>query len=406
MKTKDYSANTPTTGQAEKDACEPAPAHIGMTLEEMLRAEPIRASEPIPDTMLSLLRPDDALYTRTGDDPRIEVSTERLGATDQWRVSVRSNGRTLQFGLAGDKQVRHSTAKCIDRGRGDHIVDGYRPPWLDLEYMPKLHPFRAPLRDRGYGMAKTYQFIEPISHSPGPRPSPIPSINEALRYSYPWRTIGIVATGNGTDFANPTGGGSGVLVGRNLMLTASHVVPWGRGPGQWWMRFIPGYRAGDRDPEPHASSFVEHFYGTFVDINDFEAGGKDYVICKLYRPLGDALGWMGGRSFGDEDDYFSRRYISVGYPDSFGMKPAVEFDIDIDDIDSDGGGLELETTFGTSPFGHGWSGGPLWLWENDKPYVVGILSGAEKDELDPRRWVFGGGGLMVDRIKYGQANFA
>jgi hypothetical protein len=27
-----------------------------------------------------------------------------------------------------------------------------------------------------------------------------------------------------------------------------------------------------------------------------------------------------------------------------------------------------------------------------KPYVVGILSGNEKDGLDPRRYVFGGGG--------------
>jgi len=114
---------------------------------------------------------------------------------------------------------------------------------------------------------------------------------------------------------------------------------------------------------------------------------------------------MGSRSFGDEDDYFARRYISVGYPNSFGGKPAVEFDIDIDDIDSDGDGLELETTFGTSPFGYGWSGGPLWLWENEKPYVVGVLAGSEKDEFDPRRWVFAGGKLLVERVKFGLTNF-
>ncbi len=406
MKTKDDSENTATKEKAEKDVCESATTHPGMTIEDMVRAEPIRASEPMPDTVLNLLRPDDALYIQSDKDPHIEVTTERLGEADLWRVGVRWKGRALSSGVAGDKQIRCAPAQFIGRGQGDEVVEGHCPPWLDLEYMPTLHPFRAKIQYRRYGATNSHQFIEPVSHSRNTRSGTIPLINEALRFSYPWRTIGNVFVGHGTDFANPTGGGSGVLVGRNLILTASHVAPWGRGPGQWWMRFVPGFRAGGPDPEPHSSSFVECFYGTFVDVNQPEAGGEDYVICKLYRPLGDALGWMGSRSFEDEDKYFSRRYISVGYPDSFSGKPAVEFDIDIDDIDSDGGGLELETTFGTSPFGPGWSGGPLWLWENGKPYLFGVMAGIEKDELDPRRWVFAGGRLMVDRIKFGLANFA
>ncbi|GEM_PF-1977184 len=405
MKTKDNSANTPRKEPVESDTCEPAARRVGMTLEEMWLAEPIRASEPIPDNALSLLQPDDALYAQAEGEPRIEVTTERLGATNLWKVSVRSNGEALRAGLVGDAQIR-GAAPCVDLESGDDIVEGYRPPWLDLEYMPKLQPFRANILRHRYRTAKTHQFIEPISYTRTAPLDNVPLINEALRFSYPWRTIGNVFVGNGTDFANPTNGGSGVLVGRNLMLTASHVAPWGRGPGQWWMRFVPGFRAGGPYPEPHSSSFVEHFYGTFVDVNKPEAGGQDYVICKLYRPLGDALGWMGSRWFGSESDYFARRYISVGYPDSFGGKPAVEFDIDIDDIDSDGDGLELETTFGTSPFGDGWSGGPLWLWENEKPYVIGVLAGDEKDELDPRRWVFAGGKLLVERVKFGLANFA
>jgi len=225
--------------------------------------------------------------------------------------------------------------------------------------------------------------------------------DEALRFSYPWCTIGQVLVGYnlGTELWS----GSGVLVGRNLLLTASHVAPWNRGPGQWWMRFVPGRRITD---EPHGSSYVESFYGTFSDINDFEASGKDYVICKLYTPLGNALGWMGSRSFGSESDYYNRRFISVGYPGYFGDRPAVDFDIDIDDIDSDSPGLELETTYPGSPEGPGWSGGPLWMWENEAPYVVGILSGDEKDELDPRRNVWGAGGLLVDRVKFGINNWS
>jgi len=273
----------------ENDTCKPAAARVGMTLEDMVRAEPIRASESMLDTVLSLLQPDGALYAQAEGDPHIEVTTERLGATNLWSVSVRSNGEALHAGLAGDAQIR-GAAQCIHLEPGDDVVESYRPPWLDLDYMPKLRPFRANILYHRYGTAKTHQFIEPISYSRTTPFDTVPLIDEALRFSYPWRTIGNVFVGNGTNFANPTNGGSGVLVGRNLMLTASHVAPWGRGPGQWWMRFVPGFRAGGPDPEPHSSSFVECFYGTFVDVKKPEAGGQDYVICKLYRPLGDALG--------------------------------------------------------------------------------------------------------------------
>ncbi|MDZ7364154.1 MAG: hypothetical protein ONB46_26100 [candidate division KSB1 bacterium] len=34
------------------------------------------------------------------------------------------------------------------------------------------------------------------------------------------------------------------------------------------------------------------------------------------------------------------------------------------------------------------------------------LAGSEKAEFDPRRWVFAGGKLFVERVKFGLANFA
>jgi hypothetical protein len=37
--------------------------------------------------------------------------------------------------------------------------------------------------------------------------------------------------------------------------------------------------------------------------------------------------------------------------------------------------------------------------------VIGIRSGSEKDELDPRRGVFSGGRHMVDLVKHGLAYF-
>jgi len=41
----------------------------------------------------------------------------------------------------------------------------------------------------------------------------------------PWCTIGKVFTGRDSNFNVPIWTGSGVMVGKNLLLTASHVVP-------------------------------------------------------------------------------------------------------------------------------------------------------------------------------------
>lgn len=365
-----------------------------VTAEQLAALDPVRATHPMPEDIKALLRNDASAYLRATHDGKITLTERRID--DTWaRVTLHGGGTTLLGGLPGLKQAADAIAADAVQPHRTLLTEPHRPAWLDLEYVPRLVPFRL-TRVRGANCARL--FTEPVSayHTDE-------RANEALRFIYPWRTIGQVLVGFGTDFTNVQWSGTGVLVGRNLVLTASHVAPWNRGPGQWWMRFVPGRRIND---EPHGSSYVESFYGSYEDPNDFEASGWDYVICKLYTPLGDALGWMGTRSFASEDDYYRRRYISVGYPGYFGDKPAVEYDIDIDDIDNDGAGLELETSYDNSPLGDGWSGGPLWMWENEKPYVVGILSGNEKDELDPRRYVFGGGGLLVDRVKYGLANFA
>jgi len=144
---------------------------------------------------------------------------------------------------------------------------------------------------------------------------------------YPMCTVGIVFNSNGRR-------GSGVLVGPNLLLTAGHVAPWGA--ASWSMEFIPAYRNGVR---PFGSSFVQSYHG-YNPGGD--ATGYDYVICKLYNPLGHALGRMGSASFGNEDDYYNKRFVSSGYPGSYGERPAVELDMAVADIDNDSPGKELE----------------------------------------------------------------
>lgn len=109
------------------------------------------------------------------------------------------------------------------------------------------------------------------------------------------------------------------------------------------MEFIPAYRAGAR---PFGGSFVQSYrgYNTRPEVN-----GHDYVICKLYTPLGRSLGWMGAQSWGNEDEYYRRRYASSGYPGSFGTRPAVELDMGLRDIDNDSPGKELDSRSPVTP---------------------------------------------------------
>ncbi|GGF90532.1 hypothetical protein GCM10007304_00530 [Rhodococcoides trifolii] len=245
-------------------------------------------------------------------------------------------------------------------------TSGFCPPWARAESPTVVGTFEI----------DGETFYEPLVHE---EPNPL---------IYPMCTVGYVRNSNGKS-------GSGVLVGPNLLLTAGHVAPWGS--ASWFMEFTPAYRSGTA---PFGSSYVQAYHGfSPQDIPN----GHDYIICKLYQPLGRALGWMGASSFRTEDELYARRYVSSGYPGTYQGRPAVELDMGIRDIDDDNPGRELE--FATRvDLGPGWSGGPLWL-PNEGPSVVAVCSGQEKDGLDPTRVVFAGGSPMVDLVKYGYATW-
>jgi V8-like Glu-specific endopeptidase len=278
-------------------------------------------------------------------------------------------------------------------------IGGYRPAWASLVHLPPLVPFRPRARRRRCRVA------------PFPRASTMLLLGmpamKALSASelppclYPYSTVGRVEYGHGTNFDRPLGWGTGTLVGPNLMLTASHLMPWDHPPEGWWMRFSPGYVSG---LEPYGHSFVQSVHGYRPHDDPF---GLDYVICRLYTPLGERVGWMGSQSFGDEDKYYDRRWTSIGYPSVYldGQQPVMDVNIDIEDIDGDDNdSLELEVDYSTA-FGGGWSGGPLWDWINGDARVAGIKSGYEADGWDPVRGVFAGGGPLVGVVQFGWDNW-
>jgi hypothetical protein len=339
----------------------------GMSRDEIIIAEPIPATEQIPEELLREFRHVD----------RIEPGRE------QSLIPLEELPRGDTQGLAG-----------------------YRPPWLVQTYLPRMAPAQisaASLRalaDRRLPMAL-------LSHP----------TTELFDRSYPWSAIGRVFIGTDPNVNESNWRGlvtsscTGALVGRNLMVTASHAAPWGRGPGEWWMRFVPAYwgaLVGGGFTEPFGGSFVEHFRGVQIQKNDVT--GRDVVICKLYRPLGDLTGWFGRWRWFDEDQYKNWPYTSVGYPyiPYQSQRPVIQAFAAIDDVDSDGDGLELET----HPFvSSGWSGGPLFFWRNGKPLIVGVAAGLE-EEFDlwaffsKTHSVFSGGPRLLDLIAFGEVTWS
>ncbi|BAD56876.1 hypothetical protein NFA_20300 [Nocardia farcinica IFM 10152] len=277
------------------------------------------------------------------------------------RTEIPTTVKELVHAIPGQEQ--HALNPAEAPARGDAVTAPYCPPWATYAEPTVAETFSL----------DGQTFYEPLVHE---EPNPM---------LYPMCTVGIVFNSNGKR-------GSGVLVGPNLLLTAGHVAPWGA--SNWSMEFIPAFRNGDR---PFGSSFVQSYWG-YNPGGDVPTG-YDYVICKLYNPLGNALGWMGSQSWGDEDEYYNRRYVSSGYPGSYGQRPAVELDMGIRDIDNDSPGKELEFAL-RADLGPGWSGGPLWV-HTANPFVVGVCSGQEKDGLDPTRLVFAGGKGMVDVVRHG-----
>lgn len=287
-------------------------------------------------------------------------------------------------------------------------VDGFRPPWLAQNYLPRMAPIPMSSATRRALAGKSLP-LSVLSHLPD---------MELFDRSYPFSAVGKVFVGTATNVNESnwmglwTHSGTGAMVGRNLMVTASHAVPWGKPAGEWWMRFVPAY-FGAIPPftgftQPFGGSFVEQFTG--VQVDPTKVGGRDVAICKLYRPLGDLTGWFGRWRWFDDDQYKNWPYTSVGYPGNpyQGQRPVIQPFCAIDDVDSDGDGLELETHPFTSD---GWSGGPLWFWRNGMPLAVGVCSGVE-GEFDLLEFftkyhsVFSGGPRFVDLVNFGEANWS
>ena len=265
-------------------------------------------------------------------------------------------------GLPGRSALRTAPEKILANVNPEIDFRGYRPPWSDQLFIPRLMPTRAKPSLRrldGRSTVRPESVFLPENRT------------EFMDASYPWGVIGRVEASDGFF-------GTGCLVGPRIMVTAGHVVPWADvAAGSWSMRFVPAYYNGQSLHGAGVESWVS-------DVQGFDASGSvtgyDWAVCRLYEPLGDWLGYMGYNGWSDswEGQGF---WTNVGYQNdlSSGLRPTYQSGISVFDTDSDSsGGLELEHRGDTFD---GNSGGPFFaMWGSD-PRLIGVHSGAEEDVI-------------------------
>jgi len=203
----------------------------------------------------------------------------------------------------------------------------------------------------------------------------------------------------------PTYTGTGVLVGRDLLLTASHIVPWNK--DGWWMRFAPSYSP------PVLSSTSEPFGDSFVsDARGWGASGTaawDMAICKLYTPLGNQNPtWTACLSFSDDGSYIHGNdsviagYDPVTTPDALNAVVSPASVMGVQDFSQ----FKLLESYEDPP--SGWEGGVIYTWWNGVFYVTGVLSGmvvVNEGDINEGKSGWAGGTGLTDLVNWAWQNW-
>lgn len=198
---------------------------------------------------------------------------------------------------------------------------------------------------------------------------------------YPWSLIGKIYTEkNG-------GEGSGILIGKNLVLTAFHCVS----RGGLRQSFAP---AAYFDPPPGKQQFPygdipisnAYYWQELANPGGNEYGSVDYAVLKLERePM---IGWAGVYGSVDSGWINRKMWYHIGYPvnNVYGLKdhkngrPCFEMDIAIGEkrdftyTHPTGKTLDGSKFFTNADTEGGQSGGPLFNIVDNVVMVSGVLS--------------------------------
>lgn len=267
-----------------------------------------------------------------------------------WRIDIALAGEQQPAVMPRVRAIRKDPdvyRKGINPAIG---YSGHRPEWMDVSYVPRLLPrhVRPPMRRMN-----------------GRTTSPLwvfgPDDRRLYRdTSYPWGCVGLISNSDGYT-------GSGVLVGRNIVATAGHMVPW-NSDNNGWIKFVPDDFLG------LGSLYGQNVFSYAVEASGYNTNqhvtGYDWAILKLAQPLGDMIGYMGYNGY--SNDWQDRAWWTVvGYPSGAG--PMWQGGISINDDDEDSNdGQELESE--TADITGGNSGGRVFGWWGWEPRIIGLVS--------------------------------
>lgn len=316
---------------------------------DVRRRAPEAATTDFPSTPLELFR-------STMLPAGVEVTTRVRNNAVVVEASPRAGGRVF------DPPGAEAETPDLTKTQSSATVEvqdgsGYRPVHLPLMYAPTSTERPTPIaRREGYGIPN--HVFPPDSRA------------VFKDTAYPWSTVGRVDTANG--FC------TGTMVGRRLMLTASHCIQW-TATGTGWIKFTPAYYNGSA---PFGTAWATKVISWMqVDgsdgVSDLETA-FDYVVVVLDGNIGDLTGYAGYRTYSsswNNGNYWDQ----IGYPGDLtgGQRPAFFDNGAITSVGSQSTsgqqGYVLGNFLDTSG-GH--SGGPYWGWWASEtfPRIVGTDS--------------------------------
>ncbi|HMF79626.1 MAG TPA: trypsin-like serine protease [Bryobacteraceae bacterium] len=355
---------------------------------EMQARPPIIGKGEPPADLIRLAQTREHYVRSASADAEPEVKLERVRDTEDriWRVQISDASFDA---LPGRTAVRERPEKIVAEIDPKISFTGHRPDWAHSFHAPRVAADESERLMRRFNGRTT-------------QPLYVFGADNRVPYqdsSWPWGLVGKVYNSDGKM-------GTGALIGKRLIATAGHMLPWNSiAQGSWWMKFVPAYYNGSSLFGAGVQSYVSDCkgYNTSGDVT-----GYDFAVCRLYTPLGDSLGYFGYNGYDDdwEDDPY---WTLLGYPSAVasGQKPSYQSSIAVIDDDGDSnGGLEIESQGDMTP---GNSGGPLFSWWNGDPRLIGVVSGQEEEYSFPfsteKVNVVAGGSGFTNLMAWGRTNW-
>src|SRR5262245_14798730 len=285
--------------------------------EELARREPIRATAKPPPEFVEHRSRRRLLVSSAGrDKPRVTVEKrETRRSRTLWQVDIHYPEEHDPSEAMYARRLERVAPESILREIDPHIgFSSYRPPWVGVSFTPPVLPRDYPPMRRFNG-----RLVDPLMIFPPDGRQPYHPT------SFPWSLVGKIFDNRGKE-------GSAALVGRNIIVTAGHAVPWSD-TEEGWIRFVPSCYGNVSWYGYGCESFVEEAKGWDVAP---DVTGYDWAVCKLYEPLGDWLGYFGCNTYSDahEDEAC---WTILGYPLDIAnrKKPCAQTGVSVFDDDGD-----------------------------------------------------------------------